>query len=103
MLYLERREPLWLFETWITRSRNLTGWELSTANPVLSPAALGEGINVSDPDLIEHEGKTRLYYAAGDQLKWMNIQWAEFAGTPTQFLEHWYVQPGVPDCGVPGK
>lgn len=103
VLYLERREPLWLFETWITRSRDLTGWELSTANPVLSPAALGEGINVSDPDLIEHEGKTRLYYAAGDQLKWMNIQWAEFAGTPTQFLEHWYARPGVPDCGVPGK
>lgn len=103
VLYLERQEPLWLFETWITRSRNLTGWELSAANPVLSPAALGEGINVSDPDLIEHEGKTRLYYAAGDQLKWMNIQWAQFEGTLAQFLQHWYEAPGVADCGVPAK
>ena len=66
MLYLEHRSPRWLFETYITRTGDLKNWELSASNPVLSPDILGEGINVSDPDLIEHEGKTRLYYAAGE-------------------------------------
>jgi len=100
VLYLERREPRWFFETYITRSKDLKGWERSAANPVLSPAALGEGINVSDPDLIEHDGKTRLYYAAGDQLTWMNILWAEYNGPLSRFLESWYAAPGIPDGGA---
>lgn len=99
VLYLERREPRWFFETFITRSKDLKGWERSAANPVLSPAALQEGINVSDPDLIEQDGKTRLYYAAGDQLTWMNILWAEYDGPLSRFLESWYATPGIPDNG----
>ena len=102
VLYLEHRSPRWLFETYITRTGDLKNWELSASNPVLSPDILGEGINVSDPDLIEHEGKTRLYYAAGDQLKWMNIKWAEFDGDLAGFLETWYRAPGIPDSGSVG-
>lgn len=102
VLYLERRAPRWYFETYITRSKDLKTWELSGSNPVLAPAALAEGINVSDPDLIEHEGKTRLYYAAGDQRTWMDIKWAEYEGGITRFLEGWYKTPGVPDNGSIG-
>ncbi|HOH31854.1 MAG TPA: hypothetical protein PLC40_19410, partial [Candidatus Hydrogenedentes bacterium] len=102
VLYLERKSPRWFFETFITRSKDLNTWELSAANPVISPDVLGEGINVSDPDLIKHEGKTRLYYAAGDQLKWMNIKWAEYDGPMADFLEGWYKTPGIPDSGSVG-
>jgi len=102
VLYLERKSPQWFFETFITRTKDLKTWELSAANPVISPDVLGEGINVSDPDLIEHEGKTRLYYAAGDQLKWMNIQWAEYDSPMADFLEGWYRVSGIPDSGSLG-
>ncbi len=102
VLYLERRAPRWYFETYITRSKDLKTWELSGSNPVLAPAALAEGINVSDPDLIEHEGKTRLYYAAGDQRTWMNIKWAEYEGGIARFFEGWYATPGIPDPGSIG-
>jgi hypothetical protein len=100
VLYLEHRTPRWFFETYITRSPDLKTWELSAANPVISPKGLDEGINTSDPDVIEHQGKTRLYYAAGDQRTWMNIKWAEFEGTLAEFLEHWYATPGIPDYGT---
>jgi alpha-L-fucosidase len=99
VLYLEHRTPRWFFETYITRSSDLKHWELSAANPVISPEGTDEGINASDPDLIEYNGKTRLYYAVGDQRTWMNIKYAEYNGTTADFLEHWYTAPGIPDHG----
>ena len=100
VLYLEHREPCWFFETYITRSADLKHWALSAANPVVSPEGTDEGINASDPDLIECGDTTRLYYAVGDQRTWMNIKYTEYEGGLADFLEYWYATPGIPDCGA---
>jgi hypothetical protein len=100
VLYLEHRQPRWFFETYIARSSDLKQWKLSSANPVISPQGLDEGINASDPDLIEHEGKTHLYYAVGDQRTWMNIKRARYDGLLSEFLARWFLAPGIPDCGT---
>ena len=102
MLYLELRSPRWFFETYITRSKDLRHWELSAANPVLSPEGLDEGVNASDPDLIEWNGKTLLYFAVGDQRTWMNIKSVTWPGSLARFLASWYEAPGVPDSGSVG-
>ncbi len=99
VLYLEHRKPRWWFETYITRSPDLKHWELSSANPVLRPEMMLEGINASDPDLVEWKGKTYLYYAVGDQLSWMNVRRAVFNGSLSAFLESWYKTPGIKDAG----
>jgi hypothetical protein len=80
MLYLEHRTPRWFFETYIARSRHLKTWEISPANPVLTPTGLDEGINASDPDIIELDGNTHIYYAVGDQRTWANVKRATFKG-----------------------
>lgn len=100
VLYLERRAPLHMFETYITRSADLRNWELSAANPVLAPQGIGEGINASDPDIIEWNGQTWVYFAVGDQLTWMDIRRAPYDGSMQAFLEGWYRTPGIPDHGV---
>jgi hypothetical protein len=97
LLYTEHRTPRWFFETYIARSKDLIAWELSGANPVLTPQAIDDGINTSDVDLAEVNGKTWLYYAVGDQLTWMNIKRAVFNGSMSQFLESWFKTPGVLD------
>jgi len=96
VLYLEHRTPRWRFETYIARSRDLKRWELSPANPVLSPTALDDGINASDPDIVEHKGKTLLYYSVGDQLSWMNIKRAEYPIRLGTWLKGWFRDGGVP-------
>ncbi len=96
VLYLEQRTPLWRFETYIARSRDLRNWELSAANPVLVPTALDDGINASDPDIVEYRGKTLLYYAVGDQRTWMNTKRAEYAMRLGAWLRGWFRQDGVP-------
>jgi beta-xylosidase len=55
--------------SFLARSKDLAGWELSPFNPLLE-AGLGEGINNSDVDLFEYEGNTYLYYATGNQHDW---------------------------------
>ena len=97
LLYTEHRTPRWCFETYIARSKDLVAWELSGANPVLTPQALDDGINTSDVDLAEVDGKTWLYYCVGDQRTWMNIKRAVFNGSMARFLESWFATPGVPD------
>jgi beta-xylosidase len=99
VLYLEQRTPRWFFETYITRSRDLVHWELSSANPVLTPEGLDEGINASDPELAEENGRTFVYFAVGDQRTWMNVKRASYPGRLTEFLESWFKSPGVPDWG----
>lgn len=96
MLYLEHRSPRHVFETYLARSRDLHQWELSAANPVLYADDLDEGINASDPELVERDGQTWLYYAVGDQLTWMNVKRALVPGGLTEYLESWFVQPGIP-------
>jgi hypothetical protein len=100
VLYLENRAPRHVYETYITRSSDLRNWELSSANPVLRAQGLDEGINASDPDVVEFAGKTYVYYAVGDQLTWMNVKRGVVDGGLEAFLERWYAQPGVPDTGT---
>ena len=102
VLYLENRAPRHYFETYVTRSKDLKTWELSSANPVLSPQGLDEGINASDPALIEFDGKTHVYYSVGDQLTWMNVKSGVFSGTADEFFTRCYRQPGIPDHGSIG-
>lgn len=102
VLYLENRAPRHYFETYVTRSKDLKHWELSSANPVLSPQGLDEGINASDPALIEFEGKTHVYFSVGDQLTWMNVKGGVFPGPAEEFFARWYQQTGVVDHGSIG-
>ena len=100
VLYLERRSPRHFFETYVTRSKDLKTWVLSASDPVLSPDRIDDGINASDPDLVEFDGKTYLYYAVGDQLTWMNIKRGVYPGSQQQFFESWFASPGIPDPGT---
>ncbi len=90
MLYLEHRTPCWRFETYIARSKDLKTWDVAASNPVLAPEGVDEGINASDPDVIEFAGKTRLYFAVGDQLTWMNIKTVTFDGGLAALLRSWF-------------
>ncbi len=99
-LYLEHRTPRHYFETYITRSRDLRHWELSSANPVLRPLDIDDGINASDPEVVEFGDKTYVYYSVGDQLTWMNTKRGVYHGPLAQFFEQWYEKPGIEDHGT---
>lgn len=77
---------------WITcmsRSKDLVNWELSPYNPVLeADEKKGEGINNSDVDILEYEGRTYLYYATGDQATWSTIRVAMYDGLMKPFYEN---------------
>lgn len=103
VLYLERRAPSHRYETYITRSVDLRTWELSAANPVLVPNEIDDGVNASDPDLLEWGGKTYVYYSVGDQLTWMNMKRGVYPGTIDDFYRSWFEIPGIPDTGVFAK
>lgn len=77
--------------SYLARSKDLTDWELSPFNPILEAEA-GEGKNNSDVDLLEHEGKTYLYYATGDQESWGTVRVAMFNGTEKAFFESHFPQ-----------
>lgn len=64
---------------------------LSPYNPILE-AGEGEGINNSDVDLIEYEGRTYLYYATGDQATWATIRVAMYDGLMKTFYEKHFPQ-----------
>ncbi|MBC7288363.1 MAG: family 43 glycosylhydrolase, partial [Armatimonadetes bacterium] len=99
VLYTERRSPRWYFETYVVRSKDLKHWEQSAANPVLSPVGIDESINASDPEIVEWQGKTYLYFAVGDQLTWMNIKRAIFPGPMDKFFEYCFRTGSVPEWG----
>jgi len=103
MLYLEHRAPRHVFETYIVRSPDLQRWWLSAANPVLQADGLDEGINASDPEIVEIDGQMYLYYAVGDQLTWMNIKRAVYAGTTAAFFRQWFPDQGIEDTGIVTK
>ncbi len=94
LLYLEHRNPLWRFETYLARSKDLKEWRLSPSNPVVAPTEIDEGINASDPDIIEWQGKTYLYCAVGDQRTWMNSKRLVYPGSIQDFFEG-YFQVGL--------
>jgi hypothetical protein len=85
VLYLEHLKPRWYFETHIARSNDLVNWELGKRNPVLAPDKTDDGINASDPDLVEFGGKTYIYYSVGDQRTWSNSKRAVFDGKLSEF------------------
>ena len=85
LLYLEHRTPRWFFETYLARSKDLKHWELSPANPVLTPG-LTDGVNASDPDITEFRGKTYLYYSVGDQRTWTKLKRAVYPGSMAEFF-----------------
>ena len=97
LLYTEHRTPRWCFETYIARSADLRRWELSAANPVARAEEVDEGINASDPELIEFQGRTLYYYCVADQLTWCNMKRVEYPGKLGAFLESWFRTPGIPD------
>ncbi len=91
MLYLEHKIPAWRFETFMVRSQDLKNWEQSPRNPILAPEA-GEGINASDPDLVEYQGKVYLYYSIGDQKTYSKLKRATFNGTLAEFFKWCYTK-----------
>jgi hypothetical protein len=72
--------------SFLARSQDLATWELSPLNPILT-AENGEGINNSDVDLFEWEGRTYLFYATGDQATWGAVRVAMFDGPMQRFYE----------------
>ncbi|MGA2865935.1 MAG: hypothetical protein ABSF95_15795 [Verrucomicrobiota bacterium] len=96
LLYLEHRTPRWFFETYLARSKDLKHWELSAANPVLTPG-LNDGINASDPDVIEFGGQTYLYYSVGDQRTWSKLKRAVYPGPLADFFAGYFAGPAVPE------
>ena len=72
--------------SYLARSKDLVGWELSPYNPILEAGA-GEGKNNPDVDILEYGGKTYLYYATGDQETWGTVRVALFDGTAKSFFE----------------
>jgi len=89
LLYLEHRTPRWFFETYLARSKDLKSWECSAANPILSPS-LDDGINASDPDIIEFGGRTYLYYSVGDQRTWSKLKRAVYPGPLAAFYREYF-------------
>jgi hypothetical protein len=100
MMYLEHRSPGHVFETYIARSTDLRRWWSSAANPVLRASGLDEGINASDPEIIEIDGTTWVYFAVGDQLTWMNIKRAAYPGSMAAFFREWFRTEGIEDTGT---
>jgi hypothetical protein len=92
VLYLEHRNPRWFFETYLARSKDLREWQLSPANPVLTPG-LNDGINASDPDIVEYKGRTYLYYSVGDQRTWSRLKRAVFPGPLKAFYSSYFPGP----------
>lgn len=84
--------------SFMARSRDLETFQLSPLNPVLE-ASEGEGVNNSDVDLFEFEGKTYLFYATGDQQSWGTVKVAMFDGDLRSFFESYYPE-GLPTVTV---
>jgi len=59
---------------------------------------LNDGINASDPDLIEFRGQTYLYYSVGDQRTWSKLRRAVYPGPLLQLFESYFVEPGTPEA-----
>lgn len=93
MIYLEHRRPLWRFESYLARSKDLVTWELAPSNPVLKPALDDEGINTSDVDVLERDDKTFVYYNVGDQRTWGNVKLAVYDGPIGEWLKHYFASP----------
>ncbi|MBQ9813111.1 MAG: hypothetical protein IJM54_07330 [Thermoguttaceae bacterium] len=81
-----------VYESAAIRSKDLIDWEESPRNPILA-ASEGEGINNSDVDLFEYDGKTQLFYAVGNQADWCEVRRAFFGGSEREFWEKAFEAP----------
>ena len=100
--------PCYRFNTYVTRTADLRHWEVGHYNPfiyvtpedrMLSPYAadistdLRQKIPVaflsslSDMDMCEYNGKTRLTYNVGNQMGFAYIAEAEYNGPKSEFLQ----------------
>ncbi len=79
----------------MARSKDLALGELSPTNPVME-AGKDEGINNSDVDLIEMDGKTYVYYNTGDQATWANVKRAVYPGPMREFFESCFPEGAKP-------
>ncbi|MCL5096507.1 MAG: hypothetical protein M1608_03030, partial [Candidatus Omnitrophica bacterium] len=75
--------------SFMARSKDLVTWQLSPRNPVLE-ASQDEGINNSDVDLIEIDGKTYVYYCTGDQQTWGDLKRAVYPGPMAEFFSSYF-------------
>jgi alpha-L-fucosidase len=101
LMYLEHRTPRWFFETYLARSKDLKSWELSPRNPLLTPRD-NDGVNASDPDIVEFDGKTHLYYSVGDQQTWTKLKVATYPGSLSQFYKSQFPERAAqPEFGAP--
>ena len=102
--------PCQRYAPYIYRTKNFLDWEVGFHNPImmygdddrrvkpgctLSPEDLdllenGLNINCSDLDLCEFEGKTRIYYANGDQMTYSFLCEAEYDGPLSEFLKAFF-------------
>jgi len=83
------------YTTFVARSTDLANWEISPTRHAMLDAVPGEGINNTDADLFEFEGRTYIYYATGDQATWGTIRVAMFDG-PLEAMLRGYFPEGVP-------
>jgi alpha-L-fucosidase len=96
LLYTVRPTDRWWFEVWAARASDLRHWEVSAHNPVLAPDPNlsvypgldieGPEVNNSDPDLVEWQGRTRVYFTGGCQERGGRLQYAEYDGPLCEFL-----------------
>lgn len=108
MIYLEAK-PGPAYVPHIVRSKDLTNWDSSPLNPVLtfsdedrgvgSPKLTAEererianavNINNSDVDLCEFGGKTVIYYSWGNQTGIEHLAEAVYDGPLASFLRGWF-------------
>lgn len=76
--------------TFITRSTDLYSWDDSNYNPdgwtvPFTPSA-GEGNNISDVDLVEHNGAVFFLFTRGNQESWLEMGSATFPGALDNYL-----------------
>ena len=108
MIYLEAK-PGPRYEPHIIRSRDLTNWESSPYNPVMSPSEedkkianpklsedqrrrIREAVNInnSDVDLCEFRGETIIYYSWGNQQGTEFLARAIYHGSLKDFLQGFF-------------
>lgn len=102
--------PCARYAPYIYRTKNFLDWEVGLHNPImmwgdddrkikpgcrLTPEETdllenGLNINCSDLDLCEYNGKTRIFYANGDQMTYSFLCEAEYDGSLNDFLESFF-------------
>jgi hypothetical protein len=77
--------------TLVARSQDLISWEHSPKAVLSALDRSDEGLNNSDMDLEEKDGKTRIIYAFGSQTSgWADIRVAEYDGAISSFLNEFF-------------